>query len=369
MKLSGKEKKFISQSEIFLEKALRGLGLSSLKDVDTEPKKAKPLVPTIIQDFRNLTSEEKDCIVQAYYGDNAAASFIILNAPEPPVDEHPILNIAKQLCPRIPLCYPMNHPMEGHPEALSRFGQPDGTLKLYNLDTDGTKKYREQGETSEAFKAHNDGLGYAGDVEAFILYCDSGPLWGGFTYIQNVVAESLKLAVADRDAFDSLFLPDAIVALRPRGKGAIKVTSPVIYINENKDPQVFLRESSGEYEITWRNDYEPLVRARRFMISRTQAFSDNSSFVHFMKRGEGCIVRNQWTIHGRTSFVDGNKEHQRVLARKWYMRTEEMTKYKHVPSIRVYRDYADLFPEQFSKEMLDGEWNYSLEKGGNKQIK
>ena len=369
MNLSKKEIKFISQSEVFVEKALKGLGLSSLKDIDMKSRKAKPLVPTIIRDFRNLTSEEKDSIVQAYYSNDAAASFIILNAREHPVDKHPILNIAKQLCPRIPLCYPIDHPMEGHPEAISRFGQPDGTLKLYDLDTDGSMKYREQGETSEEFKAHNDGLGYAGDVEAFILYCDSGPLWGGFTYIQNIVAESLKLAIADREAFNSLFLPDALTALRPRGKGAIKVTSPVLYINENKDPQVFLRESSGEYEISWRADYEPLVRARRFIISRIQAFSDNSSFVHFMKRGEGCIVRNQWTIHGRTSFIDGDRYNRRVLARKWYMRTEEMANYKHIPSIRVHDDYAQLFPEQFNKAMLVGEWNYSLERGRNIRIK
>ncbi|MDC3911927.1 hypothetical protein KQE47_26725, partial [Raoultella planticola] len=64
------------------------------------------------------------------------------------------------------------------------------------------------------FDAHNDGLGYAGAVEAFILHADAPPLWGGYTYFSNMIALSLLLARLDAEAFDSLFLPDAITALR-----------------------------------------------------------------------------------------------------------------------------------------------------------
>src|SRR5205807_610199 len=101
--------------------------------------------------------------------------------------------------------------------------------------------YREQGETAEAFFLHHDGLGSAGAVELVALFADSAPLCGGFTYFFNVCRVALDLARIDYDAFVSLFLPDAMSVTRPRGKGAIRVTSPVLYLNETSSPQSAFR--------------------------------------------------------------------------------------------------------------------------------
>ena len=106
--------------------------------------------------------------------------------------------------------------MERHPEAISRFGKPDGTLKIYDLPIPpGVDKYREQAETSEIFAAHNDGLGYGGAITVSMISLDSPPAWGGYTCFQQFIRLSLALANDDPRAFAALFQPDAIVALRP----------------------------------------------------------------------------------------------------------------------------------------------------------
>ena len=94
---------------------------------------------------------------------------------------------------------------------------------------------------------------------------------------QNIVSLSLVLARKDQDAFSSLFLPDAIKALRPRGKGAIEVTTPVLFLNELNVPQVFLRIETGEYKIGWRGDCPPLVRAAEFLKKHARPFSPGST--------------------------------------------------------------------------------------------
>ena len=71
-----------------------------------------------------------------------------------------MLDIAEQLADKLPARYAIDHPMERHQEAITRFGQPDGTLKIYDLPMPADKnKYREQAETNEMFDSHNDGLG------------------------------------------------------------------------------------------------------------------------------------------------------------------------------------------------------------------
>jgi len=235
------------------------------------------------------------------------------------------------------------------------------------LDTkDGRMGYREQAETSEQFDAHNDGLGYAGAVEAFILYADSVPLWGGYTYFQNVVSLALLLARADPDAFTSLFLPDAITALRPRGKGAIQVSTPVLFMNEQGSPQIFLRVETGEYKIRWRDDCAPLHRAAKFLNEHSRPFSPGSTFANLCRRGAGCIARNGWIVHGRTRFVNGEvRSDTRVLARKWFMTKAEHARYKHVPGMHILSRYAELYPERFGPHALEGHWNYDPETGKN----
>jgi hypothetical protein len=368
VRLNSKERAFVEQEEAFMTKALQMLGVDTLENLlDPTERPPLPLPPTIIDDYRALTDDSISAIAAAYWGEYGAAHFIVLNPDASGRTSHPTLEIAEQLSSALPLRFPVDHPMEGHPESVSRFGASDGTLKIYDLDTkDGRTGYREQAETSEQFDSHNDGLGYGGAVEAFILYADSGPLWGGYTYFQNIVSLSLILARKDPDAFSSLFLPDAITALRPRGKGAIKVTTPVLFMNELDVPQVFLRIETGEYRITWRNDCPPLDRAAKFLKTYARPFSPGSTFVNLSRRGVGCVARNGWIIHGRTPFLNGKKPSEiRVLARKWFMKRAEYARYKHVPGMHILDQYANIYPERFGAHVLEGHWNYDPELGEN----
>jgi hypothetical protein len=254
--------------------------------------------------------------------------------------------------------------MEGHAEAIARFGPPDGTLKLYNLPIPpGQERYKEQAETNEPFAAHNDGLGYAGLIKSSILVLDRPPMSGGYTYFQNLVRLAPALANDDPEAFSALFLPDAITALRPRGKGAIEVKAPVFFLGRDASPQVFFRISSGEYEIGWRA-YGPLARARDVLHRFCGPFGPDTRFVHFMRSGDSVIIDNRQVVHGRTSFIDP-PEQGRVLARKWFVPRAEDATYRHVPGIEVNEDYARLFPLQFTGPAIEGEWHFDSSQGRN----
>jgi len=367
--LEDREQKFVSQSAEFLSTALgqlRSAGdLSALPLILDRP--AFPIRPILIEDFRALGSDQRRMIAEAYYGENGVAYCIVLNPRDLPITRHPLLDLAAALAGDLPLNFPLTHPMEGHPEAVSRFGPTDGTLKIYDLDTkDARLGYREQAETSEMFSAHNDGLGYAGAVGTVAFYMDSHSLWGGYTYFQNLVRLAIDLARIDDEAFQSLFLPDAITAIRPRGKGAIKVTSPVLFLNGCCKPQCFYRVSTGEYQIVWRKGSPALDRARRFLDSHTHPFAPGSSFVHFTSAGHCCFVRNEAVVHGRTPFLDcAGLGRTRVLARKWFMRDSKDAVYKHVPGMDVCRDYAILYPELFGPDRQVGEWNYNPDSDEN----
>jgi hypothetical protein len=258
--------------------------------------------------------------------------------------------------------------MEGHTEAQARFGPPDGTLKLYNLPIPASRdKYREQAETTELFAAHNDGLGYAGLIRSSIIALDQPPLWGGYTYFQNLVRFAPVLSEGDPDAFEALFLPDAITALRPRGKGAIRVTAPIFFLGLNGEPQIFFRVASGEYVITWR-DHPALLRARIILERLCSPFAADSRFVHLMHPGELVLIDNRHVAHGRTRFIDPEDKPGRVLARKWFVPTPPDAHYRHVPGIAVYPEYARLFPEQFSGAAITGEWHFDTAVSRNIRI-
>ncbi len=165
-----------------------------------------------------------------------------------------------------------------------------------------------------------------------------------------------------------MFQHDAITVQRPRGKGAIKVTGPVLYVDQNQLPRVFFRKSSGEYLINWKQNKE-LLRAKDFLHEYTEPFCPGSYFVHLANKGEGVLIRNRDIVHGRTAFIDGNNEDKkRVLARKWYMEKGH-GKYKHVPGLLVNSQFAEYFPDQFGNSVLDGEWLYDKQKDINVRIK
>src|SRR5581483_2497903 len=212
--------------QFFIERSLQVLGLSELGGVsDVCSQGARALYPIVIDDYRILTDQNKTDIRRAYFSNYGVAYFIVRNPNEKPIyGGHPLFEITKQLSGVIPIDHPLPHPLEGHAEAVSRFGPSDGTVKVYNLPgKGGAAGYREQAETNEIFDMHHDGLGSGGTVQTVILYMDSPPMFGGFTYFQNILLLALQLAIRDEMAFRSLFLPDALTIIRPRGKGAIKV--------------------------------------------------------------------------------------------------------------------------------------------------
>jgi hypothetical protein len=352
-----------------VEKYLQEAGLPDLGSlVSYLTRRPVALEPVVIKDFRALAELEKQDIIQRFRSEFGIAYFIVLNSDEPSAYGHPLLEIAEQLKAELNLSYPLPHPLEQHRDMIARFGQ-DGTLKVYEVIKVPSAGYREQGETSEMFSMHHDGLGSGGTVFAVGLYMDSPPLTGGYTYFQNVCRLSLELARNDREAFDDLFLPDAITAIRPRGKGALKVVSPVLYINEDGRPQSAYRTVSGEYEIIWRPDREALARAAAFLNKNAEPFACGSSFVHFTAQGHGCLIRNETTAHGRTPFFNAPGRFERVLARKWFMRHERDAVYKHVPGLFLAKEFGDLYPELFGRDVLDGEWNYDRERQMNVRIK
>jgi hypothetical protein len=368
---SERDRLFAEQSDAFIQKMLDASGKSDLNSiVIPSSQKPFPLQPLIIRDYRAISSAEKHEIQKDYFSDRGVAYFIVLNPNEKAVpSEHPILQIANQLKEDLNLNYPLDHPLEGHHDAVERFGPPDGTVKIYDL-VKKTEGYREQGETSEMFSLHSDGLGSGGTVQTTALYMDSPPLTGGYTFFQNIPLLALKLARDDSDAFKSLFLPDAVTQIRPRGKGALKVICPVLFLNERGDPQAFFRTSSGEYQVKFRDDVPALKRAIAFLNELAEPFSPGSCFVHMTEKGHGVLIRNQVVAHGRTSFVDGSQPTQkRLLSRKWFMVSKRDATYKHVPGMFIFKDFGDLIPEQFGPELLEGEWVYDSEKDKNVRLR
>jgi hypothetical protein len=89
--------------------------------------------------------------------------------------------------------------------------------------------------------------------------------------------------------------------------------------------------------------------------------------VHFTTVGEGVIVNNEHMAHGRTDFLNGDQT-QRVLARKWFTRSQVDATYKHVPGMNVASPYAEIFPNQFNAEAQRGEWRYDARTGENVKL-
>jgi hypothetical protein len=369
--LSAKDSDFISgQAQRFVRAMSRSIGFSDLEALELiTNERPISLDPIVVDDVESLPAVVVEALGKQY-GSKYGVAYLIVrrerDADTSSVAPHPLFLISSQLNGAISLAHPLVHPLETHPDVERQFGRFDGTVKVYNIDKGNSTHYREQGETSEMFEMHHDGLGSAGTVESVVLYMDSAPLWGGFTYFQNICRLSLDLAKTDVDAFRSLFLPNALSVLRPRGKGAIQVTGPVLYVNDLGAPQSTFRRSSGEYVVTWRDDIAALARARGFLHKFSAPFSAGSSFVHLAAEGHCCIIRNGDIAHGRTPFVDEPARGDvRVLSRKWFMRTSGDAIYKHVPGIRADSAYAAQYPEFFGSSVIEGEWNYDANLGCN----
>lgn len=330
---------------------------------------ARVLRPLFIEDVEHLSPAERDELVSSFTSGVGVTHVVPKKwAPPLPGARHPLLALGEQLAAATDFGYEVQHPLEGHPEAVARFGPPDGTLKQYDLVIPtGVDKYREQAETNQSFEAHNDGLGYAGLIKHSILMLDSPPLWGAYNCFQNLVRLAPALAASDADAFRSLFLPDALTALRPRGKGAIQVTTPVFFLGRRGLPQVFFRLNSGEYSMTWRQ-HPDVLRAANILTKACQTFSPGSFFAHLVRPGETVVINNQHVVHARTPFVDSTETRGRVLARKWYVEELADAEYRHVPGMVIDERYAALFPNQFLGENLVGEWHFDATTRQNVRI-
>lgn len=364
---SDRELEFIAQRDAFLELARKRYPHAPRTIRDALAVPPGPIPTMVVSNLEALTAAEVRTVGQRIT--ETGFVHLVPQRFDPVAGEpHPLLGLAALLRDAGVIGTSVDHPMEGHPEAVTRFGDPDGTLKLYDLPVPpGADKYREQAETNDMFDSHNDGLGYAGLIRHVIMTLDSPPLAGGYTYFTNLVAMAQALANTDPEAFDALFLPDAITAVRPRGKGAIKVASPVFFVGRYGDPQVFFRISSGEYRMTWR-DLPALNRAQEFLRAVCAPFGPGSKFVHLMRPGETVVVDNSQVVHGRTSFTDP-PDGGRVLARKWFVQTSDDSDYRHVPGIAIDDRWAHLFPEHFSGDAITGEWHFDERIGMNVRVR
>lgn len=362
------EEKFTEQRFEFLALAReRYSGMPALDELMSRPP--QPLGAVVVCDVGELTEREVSEVAAELATGFGVVHVVPLTVHPPSAyDRHPLLRLAERLSTRSPIGIPIHHPMEGHPDAVARFGPPDGTLKIYGLPVErGGARYREQAETNEMFDAHNDGLGYAGLIRTAILMLDSPPIAGGYTFFQNLVRIAPSLAAADPNAYRALFLPDAIRAIRPRGKGAIRVESPVLFLGRDGRPQCFFRFTTGEYSIEWRDNAD-LKRARTVLERLCAPLGPDSRFVHMTRVGEAVVIANQQIVHGRTPFVDPQDIRGRVLARKWFVAAEEDTAYRHVPGIVVDSRYSQWLPDLFTGQAVEGEWHYDSDRKTNIRI-
>jgi hypothetical protein len=353
--------KFLDQVPTFLDQALTVLevtSLNSLSNISEEMPTA--LHPTVIKDLNNLSRNEKIRLADAFFGKHGVSYFVVNAASTSQSHQHPLLILSDQLSDVLPLKCPISHPGEADRKSLELFGSNDGTLKVFQRDD------QESSLESKELHLHQDGVGLGGSLAAVGLYCESGPLWGGFTCFQNGLRLALELARLDMEAFESLFRPTALTILRRTGPKALRVTGPVLYLNEFGQPQVFLRAQGGEYEMTWLQD-DALKRARIFLEQYLKPFALASSLAQFSIAGQGCFIRNSIVLHGRTTFIESGTL-KRVLARKWYTDSFEHARIMQVPGLRLMDKYAAFRPDLFGPDLLRGTWIFDDELGTNIQL-
>lgn len=184
-----RESQFTAQSEVFLASVRSRFPDAPRSYAEALAVNARPVEPIVVGDLLALTQAEATHVSRKLQQSSGVIHVVPhrFNLPAGG-SRHPMLALARQLNGSGAFQYPVDHPMEGHPEAVLRFGAPDGTLKLYNLPIpEDADKYREVGETNQMFDSHNDGLGYAGLIRYVIMTVDHAPVAGGYTYFQNLV--------------------------------------------------------------------------------------------------------------------------------------------------------------------------------------
>src|SRR5438034_6189526 len=129
-----RDRLFVEQSEAFTDRVLDDCKAAYLSSVALTSRKPFPLQPVFLRDYCNISSEEQRQIREDYFSDRGVAYFIALNPNERTASSsHPLFQITDQLKDALQLHHPLQHPLEGHAESVSRFGPPDGTVKIYDL--------------------------------------------------------------------------------------------------------------------------------------------------------------------------------------------------------------------------------------------
>ena len=353
-----REEKFTFQHKLFISRSLELFGVSNLNDL---PKNLNiepiPLIPVIVKNYMKITNEEKANLKKNYISNNGAVYFYIENHVDTnQLNLHPLLVMANQLKKEFQFEFPLDYPYDYDSDTKLKFGKPDGTTKIY----ESTIKKDSLALTNESMTPHQDGMGLGGSVGIVALYCDSHPLFGGITFIQNIIKIGLQLLKKDEEAFCSLFYPNAITYIRKNERKGIKIVSPILYLNNFGEPTFNLKFSDSLHDVFYRSD-KALARAIDYFLKYTKPLSYGSSFVQFTNQGLGCFINNLHNVHGRTSFLNGKKENQkRILSRKWFATSKEYTEYQFFPGILILKEYADLYPEFFKDTFLKGFWNYNL---------
>lgn len=364
-----KQPAFVKKAaDLFMEAIEKERGSEFLKTTFEMMPHTAPIEPVVVNDHaENMSVVERNRIIQDYHN-NGYVYVISLNHDKK--SEHPIFGLVDNLKEDLKLYYPYSHPAEGHPEAVRRFGEDDKTFKIYDLPDNYTKNsFREIAETHESFDVHLDGLGTGGTVQTLFLYADSTPVFGGYGFIYDIFSIAIAIYNKDPEAFQSLFQPDAITSIRPRGKGAIKIVSPVLYIDVNNEPRAFYRKDSGEYKTEWCVKNPALTRAREYLSKYTESFCPASKFAPYTKNSF-LIIRNRDIAHARTSFIDGKQAHERrLISGKWYMINEDYQALRHIPGTAAASFYQEDIGDQFSDEYLEGFWLYDQDSDVNVRVK
>jgi alpha-ketoglutarate-dependent taurine dioxygenase len=336
------------QAEAWVALMLKYLHRDSLTDVaQVTSKPAIELEPVPIADVYALTSAERTALRGGFASRHGVVCFTT-GTSAARAGSHPLLAMGRQLANDLPTGFPVTHPAESSPAVLAVSTDFDGTAKIFEV-ADATH----DALTSEALPPHFDGTGNAGTVTAFGMYMDSVQMDAPVNYFQNVRMLGLDLAYRDREAFDSLFLPDAITV---RWQG-LEITRPVFYLNYAEHPQAFFRVNDSDAMVHPRPDTPSLERAFEFLTEHLTPYAPGSSFTRFADVGAGCIVDNRTTIHGRTAFTSSPGEGaRRVLARKWWTDRAEYQSHRMCPGTAVNPALAHAFPQLFGPAVIDGTW-------------
>jgi hypothetical protein len=331
------------QSKAWTTAMLARLRINSLADLALVTEyDAIELAPVAVSDSNALTPEELRALQDGFMSRHGVVCFTTAGPVEGYV-EHPLLAIGRQLEDRLPTRFPITHPAENSSAVLEVADHFDGTAKIFEV-----AGATHDALTNEALPPHFDGTGNAGTVAAFGMYLDSVPAEAPVNYFQNILMLGLALAILDYEAFEALFLPDALTV----SWQGLEIIRPILYMNYAGAPQACFRMNDSDAGVQVRADTPALDHAKRFLEEHLVPYAPGSSFARFERAGAGCLVDNRATIHGRSSFMS-RPGTRRVLARKWWTDRAEFQSHRMCPGTALAPAASSVYPERFGPDAVD----------------